>query len=192
MGLVIRSLDDLPDESDREYYIYLLDFGWNEPLGQALKDNFDRIATSVSNHKGVVIRRSFDSVHYNDEVLSYHSINGEDVEEEGLLPAILITNRHPTEFKKRAENNKQTNEKPDPNFGMVIIPLKKVCETTTDVVDILIKIINDVRNKKDLNNFKVAKELKPGVGKAIAKALILEPNFYGIGFSFERLKKELK
>ncbi|WP_286761551.1 hypothetical protein [Salegentibacter sp. UBA1130] len=192
MGLVVRNLADLPDTSDREYYIYLLDFGWHEPLDEALRDNFDKIATSVSSHKGVVIRRSDDGIHYNDEVLSWHSINGQDVEQEELLPAILITNRHPMEFKKRAENYNSNNKAIDPNFKMIIIPLKKICKTTTDVVDVLIKIINDVKNKKDLNDFRVAKELKPGVGKAITKSLILEPNFYGLGFSFDRLRKELK
>ena len=192
MGLVVRSLADLPDTSDRKYFIYLLDFGWHEPLDEALRENFDKIATSVSPYKGVVIRRSFEGIHYNDEVLSWHSINGEDVEEKGLLPAILITNRHPADFKKRAENYDSRNSDIDPDFKMIIIPLKKICNNSTDVVNVLIKIINDVKEQKDLNDFKVSKELKPGVGKAIAKAFILEPNFYGIGFSFDRLRKELK
>jgi hypothetical protein len=36
------------------------------------------------------------------------------------------------------------------------------------------------------------KELKPGLGKAIVKSVILEPNFNGLGFSFNKLKDYLK
>ena len=41
-------------------------------------------------------------VHFSDEVLSWHHFNGDDVENEQLLPAILVTNRHPSEFRRRA------------------------------------------------------------------------------------------
>ena len=187
MGLVVRNLDDLPDTSDREYFIYLLDYGWNEPLDQALKDNFDKIATSVSGHKGVVIRRSVDGVHFNDDVLSWHNINGLDADREDLLPAILITNRHPRIFKELADNDTT-----DKNISLVIIPLKKFCKTTSDVVNALVKITNDIKDKKDLKDFRVAKEMKPGVGKALVKGVILEPNFYGIGYSFNKLIDALK
>ncbi|MHA6248904.1 hypothetical protein ACXYMU_13255 [Pontibacter sp. CAU 1760] len=189
MGLVVRSLEDLPETSDREYYIYLLDFGWDEPLGQALKDNFDKIATSVSKHKGVVIRPSIEGIHFNDEVLSWHSINGQDVERENLLPAILVTNRPPTEFKKLAESHTSTT---NTDLKLILIPLKKFCNTTTDVVNALIKITNDIKSGKDLNDFKVAKELKPGIGKAIVEGVLLEPNFYGVGFSFNKMIKALR
>jgi hypothetical protein len=187
MGLVVRNLDDLPDTSDREYFIYLLDYGWNEPLDQALKDNFDKIATSVSGHKGVVIRRSVEGVHFNDDVLSWHNINGLDADREELLPAILITNRHPRIFKELAEKNKT-----DKNISLVIIPLKKFCKTTSDVVNALVKITNDIKDRKDLKDFRVAKEMKPGVGNALVKGVILEPNFMGIGFSFNKLIDALK
>ncbi len=192
MGLVVRSLDDLPETSDREYYVYLLDYGWDEPLDKALKDNFDKIATSISAHKGVVIRRSVEGVHFSDEVLSWHSINGENVEKQNLLPAILITNRHPRIFKELASNDGNGRSKEHTDIGLVLIPLKKFCKTTTDVVNALIKITDDIRNKKDLKDFKVAKELKPGIGNAIVKGVILEPNFAGIGFSFNRMIEALR
>ncbi len=33
MGLRIHSLGQLPATVEREYYVYLLDYGWHEPLG---------------------------------------------------------------------------------------------------------------------------------------------------------------
>lgn len=187
MGLVIRTLEDLPETSDREYYIYLLDYGWNEPLDQALKDNFDKIATSVSKHKGVVIRRSEEGIHFTDEVLSWHNINGQDAEKEKLLPAVLITNRSPRIFKD-LEDKRRT----DKDIRLVLIPLKKFCKTTSDVVNALVKITNDIKEKKDLSDFRVSKELKPGIGNAIVKGIVLEPKLFGMGFSFNKMVEALK
>jgi hypothetical protein len=190
MGLIVRSLDDLPDTADREYFVYLLDYGWHEPLDQALKDNFDKIVTSVSSHKGVVIRRATEGIHFNDEVLSWHHINGEEVDKKNLLPAILITNRHPRIFKELADKNNPYFDSND--LSLILIPLKGFCKTTTDVVDALIKITKDIREKKDLRDFKIAKELKPGVGKAIVKGIVLEPKIAGMGFSFNKMIEALR
>ena len=35
MGLMIHSLGQLPADAHRDYYVYLLDYGWDEPLGDA-------------------------------------------------------------------------------------------------------------------------------------------------------------
>ena len=60
-----------------DYFIYLLDYGWNEALSNALKNNFGRMATLASEQKNaVVIMRTKQGVHFSDEVLSWHSING--------------------------------------------------------------------------------------------------------------------
>lgn len=190
MGLYIKSLEDLPEKTDRDYFIYLLDYGWHEPLDQALMDNFDKIANSVSSHKGVVIRRTVEGIHFSDEVLSWHHLNGEDAEKDNLLPAILIAKRHPRIFKDLADQENPYFVPED--LSLILIPLKKFCKTTTDVVDALIKITHDVRDRKDLKDFKVAKQLKPGIGKAIVKGLILEPNINGIGFSFNKMIEALK
>jgi hypothetical protein len=33
MGLYIHSLSRLPSGLERDYYVYVLDYGWEEPLG---------------------------------------------------------------------------------------------------------------------------------------------------------------
>ena len=70
---------------------------------------------------------------------------------------------------------------------MILIPLKKFCSTTTDVVSLVEKIFNDIRAHKDLEDFRIYREMKKGFGRAIADAIILEPNFGGIGFSFSKM-----
>ncbi len=44
MGLMVHSLDGIPEEHHRDYFIYLLDYGWNEPLSDALRNNFGHMA----------------------------------------------------------------------------------------------------------------------------------------------------
>lgn len=183
MGLYVQSLENIPEvRVHKDYFIYLLDYGWDEPLGKALTDNYEKMANLAAENKAVVIRGTH-RVHFEDEVLSWHNINGENAEE--LLPAILITNRHPKRFKESFEyhNGGQIEDE----LKMIVIPLKKICKTTTDVVDLIGKIFTDIKQGKDLNDFKIKKELKKGIGIALADALILEPNFAGMGFSFNKM-----
>ena len=32
MGLMVHSLEEIPRNVERNYYIYLLDYGWDEPI----------------------------------------------------------------------------------------------------------------------------------------------------------------
>ena len=182
MGLYISSLNNIPSEAKRDYFIYLLDYGWSEPLSDALMKNYEKMASMAAENKAVVIRGT-NRVHFEDEVLSWHNVNGENAEE--ILPAILITNRHPSKFKESINSN--NNAKIELDLKMIFIPLKKFCNTTTDVTILIEKLFNDIRAKKDLTDFRIAKEVKRGFGKAVADAIILEPNFAGIGFNFNKM-----
>lgn len=55
MGLTVHSLEGMPEEHQRDYFIYLLEYGWHEPLGQALKENFGKMATLASQMKNSVV-----------------------------------------------------------------------------------------------------------------------------------------
>ena len=181
MGLYIHSLQNVPTNTTRGYFIYLLDYGWNEPLGAAVMANYERMAAIAAENNAVVMKGTQE--HFEDEVLSWHHINGENGD--NILPAILITNRHPREFRDRHHQSGRNQSEED--LKMILLPLRKCCNNTTDVIALIDKIFNDIRKQKDLTDFRVAKEMKKGVGKAIADAIVLEPNFMGIGFSFNRL-----
>lgn len=181
MGLYVQSLENIPPTAHRDYFIYLLDYGWHEPLGETLMNNYEKMAHLAAENKAVVIRGTH-RVHFEDEVLSWHNINGENAED--LLPAILITNRHPQKFR---ENNSLHGSKAETGLKMVLIPLKKFCNTTTDVVVLVEKLFNDIRAEKDLDEFRISKELKKGIGKAMADTIILEPNFCGLGLNLNKL-----
>jgi hypothetical protein len=44
MGLYVHSLAEIPTGAERSYYLYLLDYGWEEPLGKSDANGRARIA----------------------------------------------------------------------------------------------------------------------------------------------------
>ena len=190
MGLMIHSLEGLSEGHHRDYFIYLLDYGWEEPLSDALRKNFGKMADLASKKESAVVIMSTEvGTHFSDEVLSWHSINDEDANREQLLPAILVTNRHPAEFRKRAIRE---NEEAEDNLKLILFPLKKHCKDTTEVVTLIQQIFTSIKLGKDLDNFGIAKVKKKGVGGAIVSSILLEPNFAGMGFSFNKLANYFK
>jgi hypothetical protein len=178
MGLMIHSLGELPQEAERGYYIYLLDYGWDEPLSDALYRNFDRMSDAASRHDAVVLRGVVGS-HFADEVLSWHHVNGEP--SEGLLPALLITTRHPNSFREQGFRNGKSMDAKD---RLLLIPLRQVCASAGDVATVIDHIFRDIREGKNLSGFEVAREMRQGQNGAVTDALILQPNVAGIGINF--------
>ena len=187
MGLMIHSLEILSPEAKRDYFIYILDYGWSEPLADVIRKNFQNLAGWASKNDSAIIAGVGEIGHFDNEVLSWHSINGENAE--NILPAILITKTNPHKFREFVDISIK---KVDKDFSYILIPLKRICKTESDVLDLMRKITKDIEEKKDLSDFQVKKELKPGLGKAIVKSVILEPNFNGLGFSFNKLRDFLR
>lgn len=187
MGLYISSLQHIPEAAKRDYFIYLLDYGWNEPITEILEKNYEKMVQLAADHNAVVIKGTR-KVHFEDEVLSWHNINGQNAEE--LLPAILITNRHPSKFKESFNSSQPA--KVESDLKMILIPLRRFCKTTDDVVVLIERLFSDIKDRKDLNGFRVARELKRGIGTALADSLILEPSFAGIGINLKKIIDYIK
>lgn len=188
MGLHVHSLSNIPKSENRDYLIYLLEYGWHEPLAEALNNNFLKMAGVAAKNRAVVIKGT-ELAHFDNEVFSWHKINNERGED--ILPAVLITNAHPTYFLENNHGYSRSNglyrESKDGELKLILIPLKKFCSNTSEVVSLIERLFSDITEGKDLSNFKIAKEAQKGVGSAIVDALILEPNISGIGFSFKKL-----
>jgi hypothetical protein len=56
MGLWVESLENVPAEARCDYYIYLLDYGWLEPIGDAVMKNYANMASLAATSGAVVIR----------------------------------------------------------------------------------------------------------------------------------------
>jgi len=170
MGLWVESLENVPAEARRDYYIYLLDYGWLEPIGDAVMKNYAKMA-SLAATSGAVVIRGTNRVHFEDEVLSWHNVNGEKTDE--LLPAILITNRNPHKFKSISEKDGDKDIERD--LRLILIPLRKICSTPTQVVQLIERIFTNIKDKKELQDFSVLREIRKDNRRALADAVFLEP-----------------
>lgn len=182
MGLHVHNLGNLPNTVDgRDYFIYVLDYGWKEPLTDALVSNFTNMARMASETKSVVVA-GIEPIHFANEVFSWHNINGEDGEK--ILPAILITTLTPSYFKESYSEFANSSEIDD---RLLLIPLKSVCNTTDDVIELIKSIFRDMKDKKQLSGFAIVKEINKSGVKRFADAFILEPNFSGLGLNLRKL-----
>jgi len=183
MGLTIHSLGELPTNVARGFYVYLLDYGWHEPLAETLWQNFEKMADLASRNDAAVFRGT--GVHFSDEVLSWHHINGQDAQD--ILPAILITTRHPRTFYDanltKNDTYKITADK------LLLIPLRKACKSSTDVATLIGNIFRDIKQKRGLSDFEVAQELKRGERGVLTDALILRPSISGFGLDLKTIAK---
>ncbi len=186
---MVHSLENIPLSAKRDYFIYLLDYGWKEPIAQALRDNYDEMAKKASRTKAVVIKGT-ELAHFEDEVFSWHHINNEPADD--LLPALLITNAHPSYFRGigrqfAGKKNLLRVAGEYEDMQMVLVPFKRICKNTEDVISVIKAIFADIADGKDIAKFKIVKEMKKGVGHALVNTLIAEPTAFGFGIDLKKL-----
>ena len=181
MGLYVHSLGEISIGAARAYYVYLLDYGWEEALGNAVRANLPRMADMASRSNAVVIHGPR-GLHFEDEVLSWHRVNGKDAKD--ILPAILITTRHPSTFRESFDAGRSKKESKD---ALLLIPLRKVCKSSEDVVELVQRVFEDIKSAKRLSEFRAAKRMRRGVAGALVDAVILQPKVGGIGFDLKKL-----
>ena len=183
MGLKVHTLERLPDDGNREYFVYLLDYGWDGPLQRAMMDNFDQIADQISGHRGVVVA-GLSVGHFSNNVLSWHQVNGQPADD--ILPALLVTDCHPNDFKKLGDDDQRlgSEKRPGPD-RLILVPLRKLCRTEAEVVEVIQNIVQDIRAGRSLSDFQVQQMVNPKRG--LADALVLQPNFNGIGLDLKRV-----
>ena len=188
MGLKINTLAEIPENVSKSYYLYILDYyNWDEPIGNTLRNSFDKIAEFAAKNDSVVIQGISES-HFYSELMSWESINGIDPKD--LLPALLITTIHPQYFLNG--NDKQIKGEKIPEDNLIFLEIGKICKSPQDVIKLIEKIFKDIQERKDIKNFQVKKELKAGIGKVLNDAIILEPNFMGVGVNFNKIFNFLK
>lgn len=181
MGLMIHSLGEIPADVQRGYFVYLLDYGWDEPLGEVLFKNFERMADHASRNNAVVLRGLVGS-HFTDEVLSWHQVNGQPAD--NILPAILVTTKNPHEF--RTVDARNRNDETE-HLPMLLVPLRDACKSTSEVAILIERLFLDIRDGKELSNFQIGKELRRGEQGALADALILRPSISGVGVDLKQI-----
>lgn len=180
MGLYVHSLGEIPAGAERAYYVYLLDYGWKEPLGSAVRQNVPRMVDLASRSNAVVIQGP-QGVHFEDEVLSWHHVNGKDAKD--ILPAILVTTRHPSTFSESPMARKSKKESRD---ALLLLPLRKVCKSPDAVIELIQRVFEDIKSKQPLSKFRAGKRMRRGIAGALVDAVILQPKIGGIGFDLKK------
>lgn len=186
MGLVVHSLSEFPVNAERGYYLYVLRGSWDSDIERALEANFLAMSDAASRSNSAIVFGT-EGRHFQNDVFSWHRINGEEAEP--LLPAILITTVHPQKF--RNEDDPFWHGKAHDEY-MVLVPLREVIERGEDVAVVMRKIFEDIKNKKVLSEFEVAKQLKPTRAAAFMEGLLLKPSFMGVGFDLRALPKMVR
>lgn len=181
MGLYVNSVAELPMSAVRSYYLYVLDYyNWDEPVSNALRSNSDRIARACAASDAVMIA-GLPNSHFSSEVLSWVKINGQDPS--SVLPALLLTTVHPSYF-INADNQPPREEITD---ALLLLKIRDLCKDASDVVQLLENIFRGIRQKQQIKDFAIVKELRKGEGGALVDALVLEPNFAGVGVDLRKL-----
>jgi hypothetical protein len=187
MGLKISTIAGIPNDTERGYYLYILDYyNWDEPISNTLRNSFDKIAAFAAQNDAVVIQGIPES-HFYSELMSWESVNGIDPKD--LLPALMITTIHPKYFLDA--NDKQKIGGKIPEDKLIFIEISEVCKSPQDVVKIIEKVLQDIKDKKEIKDFKIKKELKGGVGRILNDAIILESDNNGVSVSKETILKFL-
>lgn len=185
MGLYVSKMKELPI-GDRTLYVYLLDYGWPDgEYEQLFHDNFGHLSQRAS-ETGAVVVMSNRGVHFANEVLSWHHVCGHEASD--ILPAILITHTHPRYF---------ANQMNDGSVGdIALLPLKQFCTTPDDYLRTMASIFDDLDKGLTLRNFRAEKfdvlrrlqdERSPWSGGRVGEAIMLQPNFAGIGLDLKKL-----
>lgn len=191
MGLYVNSVSEIPLSESRAYYIYVLDYyNWDEPVSNTLKANAERIAAFCSKNDAVMVKGLPDS-HFGSEVLSWIKINGQNP---GMvLPALLITTVHPQYFIDSHDTGPfeepPKNQEPIEKIkdSLIFLKIRDICKSPNDVIVLLEKIFHDIKQKHAIKDFTIAQEQRKGEHGAIVDALILEPNFAGLGVDIKKL-----
>lgn len=199
MGLYVHSLGRLPTELEREYYLYILDYGWDEPLSGSLHHNFRRMADLAARNKSVIIAgtepRPFAdeiaSVHFDDEKFSWQRVNGEAGDE--VLPALMIATTHPSRFLMTFPNYRPTiGSKGAADDKLIILSLRGLCKSASDVTSLVERVFRDIAAGKALVDFEVAKEIIRNDAKNVSDAFILKPSLWGVGVDLRELLTRLQ
>jgi hypothetical protein len=192
MGLHISHMRNFPLEEKRTLYMYFLDYGWPEGDYETIfRNSFSSMANRAS-QTGAVVFKSDKGIHFANEVLNWHKVNGLRAEE--ILPAILFTKTHPNYF---TESNDETSSSGEGIGDVVLLPLRKACSTPDHFASVIESIFADLSSGLQLRSFQVAEhdpqnqidENNPlkRFARKISNSILLEPNFAGLGIDIKKL-----
>jgi len=182
MGLHIHTLSKIPDYMDKDWFIYLLEYGPRDPFTAAMNACFDEMAEWSSTGNAVTVKGTT-PVHFNDEVLSWHNIGGLDGED--VLPALLISTINPHVFNDFCGPGR---EKYKPNDKLVVIPLRKIADNSDQVYAVVRRVLKELQQGTNLSSLE-ATVAGRGYRQRVVDAVELKPSVAGASIDLKKLFK---
>ena len=177
MGIKISSLAQIPADLEMKYYIYLLTSEFPYSYNTALENSLEILARNARAKDFIVIKGLVGE--FGGEVMNAHSVDG--LESDETLPAILISSVNPHKFKQARSIDRNGPFKEQER--VIIISLKEEARTEDDVYKIVETILNDILKGEELSEF----EINNAKRTRFIDALVLEPNFSGVGIKLKTL-----
>jgi len=188
MGLKVTTIARLPEKTGRAFFIYFLDYGWDDDLTRAMYENFDAFAGIAAESRSLLIA-GLNRTEFANEVLSWHHINCEPADD--LLPAIMITDIEPAllvgcddfDFGPMKRRSNSGTTRPD---RFILLPLREMCRTSADVTRLLQQIAHDLKSGRTLSEFEIQR-VKPKSESSVADMVVLQPNIAGVGVDLKEV-----
>lgn len=175
MGYVLNQLSNLPVDDNINFYIFVINGQYHDPLYDTIQKNFFEIAREIGTN--AVVAMGTDRKAFTTSVArKYLGDGNSDSSFTALLPALLITNDHPENLKE--------------NSLRLVVPLKHAEANFGNWHSFFDSLAQFVRGENDV--FARKFEDKADLIDAANRVVMLQPNFFGFGVNVNALLKMWK
>ena len=182
MGYIATDLARVP-KGDYDWYIFLLEDGWNDDLRSELSDNFRTLARQVG--PSALVVQGADPLPFYDQVFYEYALQELQTETDyHALPALLITDTPPSEIREdrtRVESAK-----------MLLMPLSKRYVRAGSITDILKELVSAIKKPEAFEALQTLDE--QGMKTHWCRLLSyfeLKPSFFGFGLNVNKIIEEI-
>ncbi len=99
MGYMLNSLANLPVDDDVRFYVFVINGQWQDPTYAILEQNFAQVARSIG--KSAVIAKGLNPQEWYGQIAETY-LGKEHNDLSPMLPALLITDSHPSAIKSES------------------------------------------------------------------------------------------
>lgn len=194
MGLYISKMDTVTIRGQRNFYIYLLDYGWQDSeWEQRFKKHFMKMGDLASETNSVVVA-SPRGVHFANEVLSWHKFG--DIDAKKLLPGILITQTHPNYFQtEQANEDWPPPHEPDPAGmeNLLMVPLSQFPDDEAYFIRTIEELFEDIKAGTALEGLRIAdNDFRQASQKKLSRfvdSIEIKPGMFGLRFDLRKFAR---
>lgn len=170
MGYVLNQLSNLPVDDNINFYIFVVNGQYRDPLYDVIQSNFVQIAREIGDN--AVVAMGTDSKAFTASVArKYLGDGNSDGSFTKILPALLITNDHPDDLKVDSLRLIVPLQHAENHFGNWHQFFESLAQFVRGDNDDFAKRFEDTGDLLDASN----------------KVVMLQPNFFGLGLNINEL-----